>query len=140
MCHHPDQEGGYVDFTPSSRIRPTRTSSHDARTISRLISGHSLNGDADGVSDSFAGIVGSLASLPPDERLPLWVTYIAGQANADEITLAVANADPTAELPHEAPATPKKRVKVTAASEMGMKPVEWLWKPRIPRGMLTLFA
>jgi len=34
----------------------------------------------------------------------------------------------------------KPRARLTRASDIEARPVEWLWEPRIPLGMLTLFA
>ena len=34
----------------------------------------------------------------------------------------------------------KPRARLTRASEIEVRPLEWLWEPRIPLGMLTLFA
>jgi hypothetical protein len=38
------------------------------------------------------------------------------------------------------PEPPKRRLKIRRASEVVCKPVEWLWQPRVPLGMLTLFG
>jgi putative DNA primase/helicase len=119
-------------------IRP-----YDAWALRKLLVGHSLNGELAAVSAPFLSIAGMLAERPDshEARPRLWDAFLAGCDDRDGIIKALAVSDPDGPPPETASGvgTPP-RYKLTCAADVVARPVDWLWRPRVPRGELTLFA
>ena len=74
--------------------------------------------------------------------------FLAGRPDRDAIIRAMADTKPDRSAPGrhgEAPTgptgpAPGPRAKLTRAADIQARPVEWLWRGRVPLGMVTLFA
>ena len=92
------------------------------------------------------GLAEQLASLPIEERSGVYSEFVAKLANADEVARLIADQNPTAHtsLLIEAGEEPRESktpdVLVRRASDIEPLTVEWLWRARLPLGMLSMFA
>jgi putative DNA primase/helicase len=77
-------------------------------------------------------------------RQNAWEGFLTGRDDRDQIILALADVDPTGPPPEpgadDDEAVPRPRFQLTCAADITPRPVEWLWRDRVPRGMLSLFA
>lgn len=117
----------------------------DSWVIACLVSGRSVNGELVTVSEPLRPLAERLAAMPLEDRQALWDGFLLGQPDRDEIIRTVAGADPVGPAPEDlGPAESGQPtgpvVKLIRAADIEPRPVEWLWKGRVPLGMLTLFA
>jgi hypothetical protein len=70
---------------------------HDAWVLARLLSGKSVDGDLEVVSDRFRAIARRLHGLPAEARQTPWNAFLDGQDDQDEINSALAAIDPAEE-------------------------------------------
>ncbi len=115
-------------------LRPTP---FDAWVLGRLLTGLPVDAVLDAVSRAFQPIARRLASNPLEHRQVLWEAFLDGRDDRDEIILALAAVDPSGPAPEARVRAP---CKLTRAADVTCRPVDWLWRNRVPRGMLTLFA
>ncbi len=123
--------------------------SRDARLLGRLRTGLPVtDADLTDASGEFRPIAARILAAPLSDRLVITDHWLAGYAEADAeaIKLAVIHTDPAP--PPEALASREEAlarslgldVRMTRASEIAPRPVDWLWRGRVPLGMLTMFA
>jgi hypothetical protein len=103
----------------------------------------------------FQPLAARLLAVRPHERQTIWEQYLSALPSLEpaaptEVEL-IREAEPAPELdlrvdrhqqPLEAETTPEsdQRVRLTRARDVKPAVVEWLWKGRVPLGMLTMFA
>jgi hypothetical protein len=74
-------------------------------------------------------------------RRSAWEGYLCGRSDAETLVRAIADIDPLGPAPAtEADPDRPLPVVMRAASEIRPMDVEWLWRDRLPLGMLSLFA
>jgi hypothetical protein len=115
---------------------------YDAWTFSRLQAGKEQPADLASVSPRFQGTARHLARLPLEDRsaaLRAALTWL-GNSDADAILKALAAANPDGPAPEPEAQESRAGVKLTRASDIESKPVEWLWQDRVPLSALTMFA
>ena len=117
-------------------MTPTRTESW---AVARVLSDQPLNGELQAASKPIRRLVDHLESLPLEGRLAAFQAFACAYDDADRIIKAVASVDPTSRPP-EGETVDRPRFKLTRASDVEVRPTDWLWRDRVPRGMLTLFA
>lgn len=96
----------------------------DAWALRRLMTGYTLNGELQALTEPFRPLASHLSSLPLEARRGAWEGFLCGRADRDALILALTEADadgppPEAEQPLR-PATLADVRKVMAESQ-------WLW-------------
>lgn len=106
-----------------------------------------LNGEMDGVSVEWRSLAELLAATPFPDRGPVLAGFLAGRPDSEAVIRSLADIDPLAPPPPpEAPGDPAggspagPRARLTRAAEIQAKPIDWLWRGRVPLGMLTTLA
>lgn len=117
----------------------------DAWLLARLLSDQPVDGEVGRMSDGLRPIAEHLAALPIDRREAAWSGWLAGRSDQNALILAVSDAEPTGPRPApeadvEAAGARPGGVVIRRASDIEPLAVEWLWKDRVPLGMLSLFA
>jgi hypothetical protein len=113
----------------------------DAWVLARLIVDQPLNGELAAMSATFRPLAERLAATTPDHRPPFIDGYSLRLPDPAAFLKAVALADRDSPAPTADAADPVgPRAKLIRADGILARPVEWLWRGRIPLGMLTLFA
>jgi hypothetical protein len=110
-----------------------------AWTLARLVANLPLNGELDALPEPYRTMGGHLAGLPPETRKTVWPAMLSSRTERADLVHAMAAVKPEGPQP-EAGAIESLPVVMRAASEIEPCPVEWLWEPRLPLGMLSLFA
>jgi hypothetical protein len=108
-----------------------------------LITGRPINGELEGVSGPFRRFADHLATLPLEDRQAALSGFLTSRSKADEdeLILALADTDPEGPAPTpEATENSQVRFRLTCADDIEPMSVEWQWYPRVPQGMLSLFA
>jgi len=122
-------------------MRPTP---YDAWTLRRLLCGDALNGELGTVSEPFRAFLDLLAATPPEGRQARLDGFLAGQANPEAINQTLREADPNGPPPDQssvqAAAPDRPRARITCLADVEPKPVEWLWRGRVPLGVLSLWS
>jgi len=122
----------------------TRT---DLYAVARLMANKELNGELKLVTTSLRPLVDHLGRLGHDARGPALEAFLCSPGVDRELFVrAIADIDPLGPTPetedgpgvHEESSGPRYRMR--CAADITPQPVEWLWKDRVPLGMLTLFA
>jgi hypothetical protein len=117
---------------------------YDAWALRRLLTGDPVYGELQVVSEPFRPLAVRLASLPMEARQTALDGFLAAREDRDKIIMALADGDPSGSAPEpgtaDGPAAPRRRFKMTRAADLICRPVDWLWRHRVPRGTLTLFA
>jgi hypothetical protein len=100
------------------------------------------NGDLDLASQEFRPVAERMAAAPLDRRQAILGDWLHDRPDADAFRQAVAIVDPETPPPADDIARPAAgpTVKMTCAADIEPKKVEWLWRNRVPLGMLTTFA
>lgn len=111
----------------------------DAYALRRTLAGLELNGERDHLSDSVRRMVDHLEALPPSDRDAAWETMRCALGDGPELVKALATVDPNGPPP-EPEAGARLAYKMTRAADITPRDVEWLWRDRIPLGMLSLLA
>ena len=75
----------------------------DAWTLRRLLCGQPLNGELASLSDPFRRLADHLAGLPGATRQAAWAGFLCGRDDADDLTAALAAADPSGPMPEPEP-------------------------------------
>jgi hypothetical protein len=114
----------------------------DAWTLRRLLTGHDLNGELQALSGPFRRVAEHLDVQPVEARQTAFNGFLASREDADDIIQALALADIEGPPPvaDDDEAVTHAPFKLTCAADVSCRPVEWLWRDRVPRGMLSLFA
>jgi hypothetical protein len=109
-----------------------------------------VNGALPSMPEPFGPLAELLARTPFAERGRILDDFLAGRPDRDAIIRALADADPTGPPPAAGSARPdgaptgdgdpRPTARLTRASTITPRDVEWLWRDRIPRGMLTLIS
>ncbi len=124
---------------------------YDAWALARLMADLPVEAaELAAVSEAFRSLADRLAAVPPDRRPDILDYALLLRPDRDAINRAMADAVPTGPPPAPdaaaadgAPpnvAKPRTTVRLTRADTIAPKAVEWLWRNRIPRGMLSLFS
>lgn len=116
---------------------------YDAWILARLLCGEHINGEMDAASRPVKQIGKHLIGLPLEGRNSAFEGWLASLKDGNAVSLAIADQDPLAPPPPiEATGEGDKapRVVMRRASDVEPLPVDWLWRPRIPLGMLSMFA
>jgi hypothetical protein len=121
-----------------------------AWALARVLSGHELNGEADGLPEPFRTMVAQLAAARVDDALtgparqealaaarwPLWQAMLAARPDR-ELVKAVADADPEGPVPE---ADPPHRPATLADVRRVMAESQWLWEGYIPAARIAGIA
>ncbi|MFO0893107.1 MAG: AAA family ATPase, partial [Isosphaeraceae bacterium] len=116
----------------------------DAWVLSRALCG--LDVEADDLAatrPSWRPMAEHLARQPSDGRPVAWQAMLAARPDGDLLVARLLEVDPQGPRPDaeaDVEPEPPSPVILRAASEIVARPVEWLWRPRVPLGMLSLFA
>ena len=111
----------------------------DLWILGRLLTGQPVDGELVRCGEPWKAMGERLADLPLTNRPDALDLMLISVPDRDELMLAMANIDPTKPAP-EAAAVTSLALVMRRASEIQPLPVEWLWEPRLPLGMLSLFA
>ena len=109
----------------------------DAWTLRRLLAGDSLNGEREAVSDPFRRLAVHLDGLPRDGRGAAWDGFLCSRSDADELTIALADADPLGPPPEPEPAG---RCATLADLRRLVASVGWHWGQWLSAGVLNGLA
>jgi putative DNA primase/helicase len=130
-------------------LRPEWFTPRDARLLGRLRTGQPVNeADLTGVSREFQPIASRILAASWMDREELTDEWLRGcdDAEAEAIERAVIDREPM--QPSQAVAGREEAiarslgldVRLTRVSDIVPRKVEWLWRGRVPSGMLTMFA
>jgi hypothetical protein len=111
---------------------------YDAWVIARQLTGMDVNGALQNSSKAILPLAEYLAAVSSEQRLIAWRGWLRGRTDADTIIGAIAAVDPTG--PPPAREVERPQYKMRCAADIEPLLVEWLWHPRVPLGMLTLFG
>ena len=115
-------------------MTPTTT---DAWTLARVVAVESLGDDLAGVSEAIRPLVAMLAAVPLEHRQTAFTAFLAGQPGADEIVMAMAQADPMGPPPVIKP----PRRFATCADVMRLETTApWTWKAWLPSARVVGIA
>jgi hypothetical protein len=109
----------------------------DAWALGRLICGHLLNGELQGVSRVFRGVAEHLAGLRPEDRNTAFQGFLASREDRDEIIKAIANAVPDGPAPE---AEPMDRPATLSDLRTTVDESQWHWKGYIPAAQIAGIA
>lgn len=113
----------------------------DAYGLARAVECQPLNGELDGMAEPWRSMAVYLNGKDAKTRPAVWEAMLAARHDWAELLRAMAALNPLAPPPEPAPETGEPPpVVMRAASEIQSLPVDWLWEPRLPTGMLSLFA
>lgn len=115
---------------------------YDAWALRRLLAGRTLEGELSDISPPFREIAEALSCYTLDARQGAWEEFLATRDDRDRLGQALAEADPDG-APSVAVAGESgvlRRFRMVRASDVVSRAVDWLWRPRVPRGMLSMFA
>ncbi len=117
-------------------------SPREAWAIHRVLCNQPVNGETGTWDKSPEMLFTYLASLPPEQRQAAWNTIVATRSDGAELAAAVLATDANEPCPEDkAGAGPRPgSVVMRCAADIEPRPVEWLWDPRLPLGMISLFA
>ena len=118
--------------------RPDRFTSQDTWVLARLWNGMAEEPDLSQASPAFEPFFRRVFALTSSGREAVVKEWLDSCADADAIRRAVNEIDPAQPLPDDPPTGNVARLICLA----DIKPltVEWLWRGRVPLGMLTMFA
>lgn len=113
----------------------------DAHTFGRLLCGHALNGELQGVAEAFRPLAESLAALPPEDRRAAWDLFLAGRPDREEIIAVVARIDPNGPPPDpEAEPNEQRGLATTCLADIRPEPIRWQVPGYLPLGKLIILA
>jgi hypothetical protein len=112
----------------------------NAWVFRRLLYGESANGEIETMPEPFKGMAKHLEAQPSSSRIPAWMAMMTARTDSTQLIDALGAVDPSGPQPARNEVIPLRSIKMCAASEIEPLPVEWLWEPRLPLGMLSLFA
>ena len=94
------------------------------------------------MSEFWLEVAYSLLVLEPSVRQAEWDKWLARQDDRDEILAMMAKVPPDQHAPpvNATDWPPPEPYRLLCAESIQAKPVEWLWRGRVPLGMITLFA
>jgi len=116
---------------------------YDAWVIARLLCGEHVNGEMDAASEPVKRIGKRLIDLPLEGRNGAFEGGLASLKDGNAVFLAVADQDPQAPPPPietTGEGDKTRCVVMRRASDIEPLTVEWLWRDRLPLGMLSMFA
>ncbi len=119
---------------------------YDHYVLSRLLVGHSLNGELEQMSPEFQSIGENLANLEPKLRWNAFNETLDARDDFEAIRAAIMKTNPNAPYSPMNPvetgeaSTEAPSYQMVCFADIEAKPIEWLWPKWIPRGMLTLIA
>jgi hypothetical protein len=125
---------------------PHPFSPRDAWLTHRLLRGVPLNGDLALATAEFRPIVERMTAAPLADRRGIADEWLQGRADADFIKRAIVGADPEGPLPVTGSSRPPPGsllapdAKLTCAADIAPREVQWLWRNRVPLGMLTTLS
>jgi hypothetical protein len=111
----------------------------DAYGLARAVACQALNGELDAMTEPWQTMAAHLNGLEAKDRPAALEAMLAARPERDELVRALAAVRPEGPPP-EAEAGEPPPVVMRCASEIEPLPVGWLWEPRLPLGMLSLFA
>lgn len=125
-----------------------RLSPYDAWVLARLQADVPIEGDLTRASAAVRPLAEAMAGCPWAERDRLFSGFLLHLEDPDAFLRAIADTDPMEPAPAgegtDGASAPWSLgdlpVRVTRASDIVARPVEWLWQGRVPLGMLTLWA
>ncbi len=119
----------------------------DAWVLARLMASVSVDGEVALMSEGMRPLGEALAGAKVEKRSPILQGFSMYPGAPAELARAIFDADPLKPAPLEeqqawerAGAGPMLVARTIAASEVVPVEVEWLWRDRVPLGMLTLFS
>ncbi len=120
----------------------------DARVLARLMAVDApLNGALAAMSAEWRPLADLLAAAPFPDRGRIFDDFLTGRPDRDAIIRAIADQDPTGPpVAVEAPPgptvarDPQTTARLIRAADIEAKPIDWLWRGRVPLGMLTTLA
>jgi hypothetical protein len=110
-----------------------------AWALNRVLANLPLNGETAALPEPYKAMAEHLEALPAKGRKAAFDAMLAARSDRDELVNAMAAVRPEDPQP-EGTACGPSPVVMRAASEIRPLAVEWLWEPRLPLGMLSLFA
>lgn len=130
---------------------------YDASMLAKIVRCESVNGEIELMTDRFRPFAKRLLSLPPDqsERFRFFEEYTTERLGSEEEALAFATTVFAFDSTTPIPDPPQRAIVVSTTDEAVRKgpvvvmrrasdieplEVEWLWRHRIPLGMLTMLA
>ncbi|MGP0062543.1 MAG: AAA family ATPase [Isosphaeraceae bacterium] len=122
-----------------SSLIPDWFTAHDAWILARLWTGMAKPSDLSDASADFRPIATRMLAAPVANRQAIAEEWLRGCADAEAIRLAVIESDPSRPMPAKGPAV-RGKARKARASDIKPQSVEWLWRRRVPLGMLTMFA
>ncbi len=128
MIHHPDESRNPSAFSP-----------RDAWLTHRLLRGVPLNGDLAHATAALRPIFERMAAAPLAERRGIAEDWLRGRTDADFIQRAIVAADPDGPMPVPGSLLVPD-AKLTCAADITPREVQWLWRNRVPLGMLTTLS
>jgi hypothetical protein len=109
----------------------------DAWVLRKLLVGHSLSGELQGVSKPFLRLVEHLDTIPAESRPTALQGFLCGRDDADQIITAQASVDPEAPPPE---ADHQTRPANLADVRKIMAESQWLWDLYIPASRVAGIA
>jgi putative DNA primase/helicase len=141
---------------------------NDSFFLARLVNGGLDAGrgrdDLPRLSPIFQPVAARLLAALPRERQSIWDDFLAGRLRPEPIseplpasgppamtaleqssartklTNLPARLQPLSAAPADRAVEPERQVKLTCASNVDSREVDWLWAGRVPLGMITMFA
>ncbi len=120
---------------------------YDLFQFRRTLTGQTLNGEMDLVSEAYRPLIKHLNGLAAGERPPHFNTFLTFAPNRDDIINGLAAVDlsgpppqPGQQQPGEYSAFSDEDLGLVRMNDIRMKSVDWHWKYRIPAGKMTLIA
>ena len=117
----------------------------DAWVLAKLMANQPVDAaELDATSEPWRSIAEHLEALPEDDLDRIIKAHLPGEPNVDAVIRAIEDQAPRGPAPpikaSDRAAPRMSSVRLTCAAEITAKPIEWLWRGRVPMGMLTLFA
>jgi hypothetical protein len=110
-----------------------------AHAIARIVAGIDPGDALGALTGRWRRIADRLADYEVEHRTDVLSDTLVALDDPDGVLGAIRALDPTAEAPPAGPA-PRPRYKLLRTADVTCRPVAWLWRPRVPRGMLSLMA
>jgi putative DNA primase/helicase len=115
--------------------------STDLWVVRRLLIGSPVNGEMEGVSAEMRPLADRLAKTPHAERSKVFSDWGQNRSDNDAVIRALSEIDPAAPCPDDEPKQhPGPKANLICAAGIKPRAVEWLWRDRVPLGMLSMFG
>ncbi|QDV32369.1 AAA family ATPase [Tautonia plasticadhaerens] len=109
----------------------------DAWTLRTLLAGGSIDGGQEAISSPFRLLAAHLDSLPSEGRQAAWNGFLCSRADAEELTIALSDVDPSSPSPEPDPAG---RCANLADLRRLVASVGWHWGQWLAAGVLNGLA